>query len=47
MLRDRVDKKIYKFGLPNEYIHKIGNRDFLREYYEIDGSSIGKKIIKY
>jgi transketolase len=45
MLRDRVDKKIYKFGLPNEYIHKIGNRDFLREYYEIDGINIGKKII--
>jgi len=44
MLRDKVDKKIHKFGLANEYIHKIGNRDFLREYYEIDGKSIGDKI---
>jgi transketolase len=46
MLRDKVEKKIYKYGLSNEYIHKIGNRDYLRKYYEIDGSSIGKKIIK-
>ena len=44
MLRDKVDKKIYKFGLKNEYIHKIGNRDFLREYYKIDGKNIGNKI---
>ncbi len=44
MLRDKVDKKIYKFGLKNEYIHKIGNRDYLRKYYEIDGKSIGRKI---
>ena len=44
ILRDKVDKKIYKFGLPNEYIHKIGNRDFLRTHYNIDGKSIGNKI---
>jgi len=44
ILRDKIDKKIYKFGLPNEYIHKIGNRDFLREYYKIDGDSIASKI---
>jgi len=44
MLRDKVEKKIYKFGLKNEYIHKIGNRDFLRKYYEIDGKNIGNKI---
>jgi len=45
MLRDRCDKNIYKFGLKNEYIHKIGNRDYLRKYYEIDGESVGKKIV--
>jgi transketolase len=45
LLRDKVDKKIYKFGLANEYIHKIGNRDYLRKYYKIDGNNIGKKII--
>jgi len=44
LLKDKTDKKIYKFGLKNEYIHKIGNRDYLREYYGIDGRSIGKKI---
>ncbi len=44
ILRDKVEKKIYKFGLPNEYIHKIGDRDFLRKYYKIDGKSIGKKV---
>ena len=43
-LRDRVDKKIYKFGIKNEYIHKVGNRDYLREYYGIDGKSVGEKI---
>jgi len=44
MLRDRCEKKIHKFGLKNEYIHKIGNRDYLRKYYAIDGNSIGNKI---
>lgn len=44
ILRDKVDQKIHKFGLPNEYIHKIGDRDFLRKHYSIDGISIGKKI---
>lgn len=44
LLRDKVDKKIHKFGLKNEYIHTIGNRNYLREYYEIDGKSIGNKI---
>lgn len=46
ILRDKVARKVYKFGLKNEYIHKIGNRDFLRKYYEIDGVSIGNKIKK-
>lgn len=46
LLRDRCEKKIYKFGLPNEYIHKIGNRDYLRKYYEIDGISVSKKILE-
>lgn len=44
LLRDKVDKKVHKFGLKNEYIHTIGNRNYLREYYEIDGKSIGNKI---
>ena len=44
ILRDKIDRKIHKFGLKNEYIHYIGNRDYLREKYEIDGNSIGNKI---
>jgi len=44
ILRDKVEKKIYKIGLPNEYIHKIGNRDFLREYYKIDGTNVAMQI---
>ena len=45
MLRDKCEKKIYKFGLKNEYIHAIGNRDYLRNHYEIDGTNIAKKIV--
>lgn len=46
MLRDKVNKKIIKFGIKNEYIHEIGNRDYLRKYYEIDGQNIAEKITK-
>lgn len=46
ILRDKVEKKIHKFGLKNEYIHTIGNRDYLRKYYGIDGNSIGQKIVR-
>ncbi len=45
-LKDKIDKKIYKFGIKNEYIHKVGNRDFLREYYKIDGKNVGEKILE-
>jgi len=44
LLKDKTDKKVYKFGVKNEYIHKVGNRDYLREFYGIDGNSVGKKI---
>ncbi len=44
ILKDKVDRKIHKFGLKNEYIHKIGNRDYLRQYYQIDAKSIISKI---
>ncbi|WP_035587186.1 transketolase family protein [Hippea jasoniae] len=46
LLRDRVNKRVYKFGIKNEYIHKIGNRDYLRKYYKIDGNSVGKRILE-
>ena len=47
MLRDKVNRKIYKFGLPNEYIHEIGNRDYLRNYYNIDALSVATKIKEF
>ena len=43
-LKDKIDSKIYKFGIKNGYIHKVGNRDYLRKYFKIDGVSVGKKI---
>lgn len=46
LLRDKTSKRIHKFGIPNEYIHKIGNRDYLREHYKIDGNSIAVEILK-
>lgn len=39
-------KRIYKFGISNEYIHKIGNRDYLRNYYGIDANNVSKRIIE-
>lgn len=43
---NNICKKVNKFGIKNEYIHKIGNRDFLRKYYEIDAISVSNKILK-
>jgi len=44
LLKDKVDRKIYKFGIPNKYIHEIGDRDHLRRYFQIDGKNIEIKI---
>lgn len=44
LLAERVGKKIHKIALPNEYVHAIGNRDFMRVHYGIDATSIAKKI---
>ncbi len=41
-----VLKKINKFGIKNEYIHKIGDRDYLRKYYKIDAISVAKRIME-
>ena len=41
-----VFKKINKFGIKNEYIHKIGNRDYIRKYYGINAEAVSEKIIK-
>jgi transketolase len=43
---NNICKKINKFGLKNEYIHKIGNRDYLRKYYGIDGKSVALQILE-
>lgn len=44
MLKDKIDKKVIKIGIHNEYIHKIGNRDYLRQYYKIDSFNIIKVL---
>jgi len=44
ILSERSDKKIHKIGLPNEFVHTIGNRDYMRKYFGIDASSITTKI---
>ncbi len=36
--------KVSKIAIKNEYIHKVGNRDYLRAYYGIDAKSIAEKI---
>ena len=37
--------KVSKIAIKNEYIHKVGNRDYLRAYYGIDAKSIAEKIL--
>jgi transketolase len=44
LLSERASKKIHKIALPNEFVHAIGNRDYMRVYYGIDAVSIAKKI---
>lgn len=39
-----VGVKVSKIAIKNEYIHKVGNRDYLRAYYGIDAKSIADKI---
>jgi transketolase len=39
-----IHRKINKIAIKNEYIHKVGNRDFLRKHYQIDAESIAAKI---
>lgn len=39
--------KIVSCGIDNEYIHKIGNRDYLRKHYKIDAESVSKKILNW
>lgn len=44
LLADKTDKKIHKIALPSEFVHAIGNRDYMRVHYGIDVASIAKKI---
>ncbi len=46
ILSEQIDKKINKIGLPNKFIHAIGNRDYMRKYFGIDANSICAKIEK-
>jgi transketolase len=44
LLAEKTDRKVHKIALPGEFIHAIGNRDFMRCHYGIDAASIAKKI---
>lgn len=44
VLSECSDKKINKIGLPNKFVHAVGNRDYMRKYFGIDTSSIATKI---
>jgi transketolase len=39
-----IMKKINKIAIKDEYIHDVGNRDYLRKHYKIDSESIVKTI---
>lgn len=39
-----IHKKIHKIAIKNQYIHKVGNRDFLRKFYGLDAESIAADI---
>lgn len=45
-LQDRTDQRLERIGLPNHYIHIIGNQKYGREYYGLDSDGIIKKIRK-
>jgi transketolase len=45
LLAEKTDKKIHKLALPSEFVHIIGNRDYMRSHYGIDSDSIAKKIL--
>lgn len=50
ILSEQIDKKIHKIGLPNKFIHAIGNRDYMRQCFGIDAEAICTKIydiVKY
>jgi len=44
VLSEKTDKKIHKIALPSEFVHAIGNRDYMRMHYGIDSDSIAVKI---
>lgn len=44
LLQERSNKKINKLGIKNGYIHKIGDRDYLRKYYAIAANDVVTKI---
>jgi len=46
LVKNSIDTKLVKFGLPDNFIHIVGSRDYLREHYGLLPNQIAKKIIK-
>ena len=44
---ENINTKILRFGIKDKYSQYYGNRDWLQKFYEIDISTVSKKIIKY
>lgn len=44
ILSAQMDKKIHTIALPHQFIHAIGNRDYMRHYFGIDAEAIVQKI---
>ncbi len=41
-----VLKQVHKIAIKNKYIHAIGDRSYIRQYYGIDSKSINKSVLK-
>lgn len=44
LLQERSTRIIHKIALENQYVHAIGNRDFMRAQFGLDAASIAIKI---
>ncbi|ECR3050496.1 transketolase [Campylobacter coli] len=46
-LEEFLERKIYKIGIENHYIHDIGNQQYLREKFDLMGQGLLDKITRY
>jgi len=46
LLGSSINTKFLEFALPDNFVHEVGNRKYLREFYGLLSDQIAKKIIK-